>query len=100
MVVKREIAEKHPWVVLNLLKAFEQANDVAEARRMAHVEYHLKAGLLPAEAKEALERALVCHGVRSNRTTLETAARYSFEQGLTPQPARLEDLFAESTLDR
>ncbi len=100
MVVKREIAEKHPWVVLNLLKVFEKANDVADTRRMAHTEYYLNAGLLPAEAEEGLKTPLVCHGVRSNRSTLETAAQYSFEQGLTPQPAKLEDLFAESTLDR
>ncbi len=100
MVVRREVAEKHPWVVLNLLKAFEKANDVANARRMAHTEYYLNAGLLPAEAEEGLKTPLVSHGVRSNRNTLETAAQYSFEQGLTPQPAKLEDLFAASTLDR
>ncbi len=100
MVVKREIAEKHPWVVLNLLKAFEKANDVADTRRMAHTEYYLNAGLLPAEAEEGLKTPLVSHGVRLNRFTLETAAQYSFEQGLTPQPAKLEDLFAASTLDR
>jgi 4,5-dihydroxyphthalate decarboxylase len=100
MVVRREIAEKHPWVVLNLLKAFEQANDVANARRMAHVEYYLNAGLVPAEAEEGLKTPLISHGVRQNRRTLETAAKYSFEQGLTFQPAKLEDLFAASTLDR
>jgi 4,5-dihydroxyphthalate decarboxylase len=100
MVVKREIAEKHPWVVLNLLKAFEKANDVANARRIAHVEYYLNAGLLPAEKKQELETSLVNHGVKLNRHTLETVARYSFEQGLTSQPVRLEDLFAASTLDR
>ena len=100
MVVRREIAEKHPWVVLNLLKAFEQANEVANARRMAHVEYYLNAGLVPAEAEEGLKTAIISHGVRQNRRTLETAAQYSFEQGLTPQPAKLEDLFAASTLDR
>jgi 4,5-dihydroxyphthalate decarboxylase len=100
MVVRREIVEKHPWVVLNLLKAFEQANDVANARRMAHIEYYLNAGLMPSEAKQALETSLVNHGVRLNHRTLETAAKYSFEQGLTSQPAKLEDLFAASTLDR
>jgi len=100
MVVRREVAEKHPWVVLNLLKAFEKANDVANARRMVHVEYYLNAGLLPAETKQGLETSIVSHGVRLNRFTLETAAQYSFEQGLTPQPAKLEDLFAASTLDQ
>ena len=30
MVIKREIAEKHPWAVLNILKAFDQANARSE----------------------------------------------------------------------
>ncbi|MBW1804134.1 MAG: hypothetical protein JRJ85_25795 [Deltaproteobacteria bacterium] len=100
MVVKREIVERHPWVILNLLKAFERANDVADARRMAHTEYYLETGLLPAGAKQNLQVPLVRHGVRSNRLTLETAARFSLEQGLTPELARLDDVFAASTLER
>ena len=31
MVVRREIAEKHPWIVLNLLKAYDKANEIANA---------------------------------------------------------------------
>ena len=30
MVIRREIAEKHPWTVLNLLKAYDKANEIAE----------------------------------------------------------------------
>ncbi len=100
MVVKRGIAEQHPWVILNLLKAFEQANDVANARRMDHVACHLDAGLLPADAREALMVPLVRHGVRQNRKTLETAARFSFEQGLTQELVKIEQVFAESTMER
>ena len=33
MVIKREIAERHPWAVLNIFKAFQQANDLAEKAR-------------------------------------------------------------------
>jgi 4,5-dihydroxyphthalate decarboxylase len=47
MVIKRAVAEKSPWAVLNLLKAFERANDAAEAARREHVEYHIRTGLLP-----------------------------------------------------
>ena len=32
MVIKREIAEQHPWAITNILKAFNQANDIAEPR--------------------------------------------------------------------
>jgi len=100
MVIRREIAEKHPWVVLNLLKAFERANGIADRERLQHAEYHLACGLLPPGAGAALETQLVRHGVQSNRPVLETAARYSHEQGLTPRPVKLEELFAASTLDQ
>ena len=40
-VVRRDIAEKEPWVALNLLKAFIRANDIANAERVAHVRISL-----------------------------------------------------------
>jgi len=100
MVIRREIAEKHPWVVLNLYKAFERANEIANRERMEHVEYHLAAGLLPKEAKEALRVPLVRHGIRANRQVLETAARYSHEQGLTPRCLALEEVFAANAMEQ
>src|SRR5947209_4284193 len=54
MVVRRTIAEQHPWVVLNLLKAFDAANEIANAQRMEHIEYHRAAGLIAPEAVKAL----------------------------------------------
>ncbi|MBW2065431.1 MAG: ABC transporter substrate-binding protein [Deltaproteobacteria bacterium] len=100
MVVRRRIFEEHSWVVLNLLKAFEKANEVADQRRIAHVEYYLDTGLLPPDAEKSLKIPLVQHGIRSNRKTLETLARYSFEQGLTRELVRLEEVFAPNTLER
>jgi 4,5-dihydroxyphthalate decarboxylase len=100
MVVKREIAEKHPWVVLNLLKAFDRANDIANRERVQHAEYHVAAGLVPPEGAKGLRAPLVQHGIRANRKTLETAARYSHEQGLTPRVVKLEEVFAKSVMDQ
>lgn len=99
MVIKREIAEKHPWTVLNVLKAFEQANKIAERQRTEHIEYHLAAGLLPESAVDALRQPLLHHGIKHNRLTLETAALYSREQGLTPRLMKLDELFAASAMD-
>jgi len=98
MVIKREIAEKHPWAVLNLYKAFQQANQVADVQRREHVEYHIAAGLIAPDAGAALVKPVLRHGIAANRTVLETAARYSHEQGLTPRPVELEELFAASTM--
>ena len=63
MVIKRELAEKHPWAVTNILKAFNRANDLADRQRREHAEYHLETGLLPAEARKALDTPIVSHGI-------------------------------------
>src|SRR5207245_1147467 len=75
MVIRKEIVEKHPWVVLNLYKAFERANEIANRERLEHAEYHRAAGLLSGEAKDALGVQLVQHGIQANRRVLERAAR-------------------------
>lgn len=100
MVLRKAIVEKHPWVVLNLYKAFERANEIADRERLAHVEYHLATGLLPVEAREALRVPLVRHGIRANRHVLETAAAYSQEQGLTPRRLALEEVFAANAMEQ
>lgn len=100
MVVRKEIADRHPWVVLNLYKAFERANEIANEERMAQVEYHLAAGLLPPQAADALRTPLVRHGVVANRHMLETAARYSHEQGLTARLVGLKEVFAPSAMEQ
>lgn len=99
MVIRRTIAEAHPWAVLNLYKAFVRANEIAEAERGEHVAYHVAAGVVPPDGQRALRIPLVQHGLAANRAVLETAARYSHEQGLTPRLVRLEEIFAASTLD-
>lgn len=100
MVIRREIAEKHPWVILNLLKAFEQANEQTNKQRLEHVDYHVTTGLISVDAASALRETVVRHGIRANRKVLETAAQYSYEQGLTPRLMRLEEVMAASTLDQ
>lgn len=99
MVVKRELAERNPWVVVNLLKAFTAANDIANRERIEHVAYHLETGRVPAQYRAALAAPLIAHGLKANRATLETAASYSVEQGLTPRLLKLDELFAGSSLD-
>jgi len=100
MVIRRELAQKHPWAILNLYKAFEQAGEIANRERLEHAAYHFATGLLPSEAREPLGVPLVQHGVKANRVVLETAARYSHEQGLTPRQLALEEIFAASAMEQ
>jgi len=100
MVIRREIAEKHPWVILNLHKAYERANEIADQERLSHAEYHIATGLLLGGSTEALRTPLVRHGIKANREVLETAARYSHEQGLTPRQLALEEIFAANAMEQ
>ena len=99
MVIRREIVEQDPWVVINLVKAFDRANAIADAERMEHVEYYIDTGILPAETRETLKKGIVKHGIIANRKTLETAAQHSVEQGLTPRLMKLEEIFAEEAME-
>lgn len=99
MVIRRSIAERHPWTVLNILKMFNAANAIAERQRIEHVDYHRAMGLIPDASFTALKQPLVQHGIKPNRITLDTLAQYSCEQGLTPHVVALEDVFARSVMD-
>ena len=67
---------------------------------LRQMSYHAAAGLISPEAAEALKQPLVTHGITANRFVLETATQYSFEQGLTPKLAKLEDIFGASTMEQ
>jgi 4,5-dihydroxyphthalate decarboxylase len=94
-VVRRDIFDSEPWVAINLMKAFNKANEIANAQRVAHVADHLAAGLLSGDARTALIR----HGVKANRKVMETIAQYSLEQGLTSRPIEVDELYAPNVLD-
>ena len=100
LVIRRAVAEKHPWAVLNIYQAFVRANALADQRRLEHIEYYRAAGLISEDAHAALVEPLVRHGIKANRQTLETIAQYSAEQGLTPRRIALDEVFAASTLDQ
>jgi 4,5-dihydroxyphthalate decarboxylase len=99
MAVRREIVERNPWIPLNLMKAFNQANEIANRQRSEHAQYHLGAGLISQDASKALRETVLRHGIEANRKTLKATALYSHEQGLTPRVMKLEEIFASSTLD-
>jgi len=99
MVVRRTVYEREPWVVLNILKAFAQANDIIDAERREHVAYHLETGLVPADSRKALAARIVHFGLKANRATLDQAAKYSNQQGLTPRVMTMEELFAPNALE-
>ena len=99
MVIRRSIFERHPWTVINILKAFNAANDIADAERREHLTYHLETGLVPETYRQAFATRIIKHGLKANREVLELAARYSHQQGLTPRVMPMEELFAPNALE-
>ena len=99
MVIKRTAYERNPWAVINILKAFGEANDIAEVERHEHVAYHLETGLVPAEYRKSLGSRLISFGLKANRATLELAAKYSNQQGLTQRIMTMDELFAPNALE-
>lgn len=93
--IKQEVVERHPWVAAVLCRAFEDAKQLAY-RRMANA----RVVTLPwFGAHWEDERALFgpdpwAYGLgEANRKTLETAIRYTHEQGMIAAPPPLEALF-------
>lgn len=99
MVVRRDLLDRHPWLAVNLLKAFEAAK--AEATRVAAgvIDGYLKTGLVDSGVGASLASDPMPYGVRASRRELETIADWVFEQGLSPRRVALEEIFAASTLD-
>jgi 4,5-dihydroxyphthalate decarboxylase len=100
MVTKRTLADRHPWLAGHLLDAFERANGKIDRQRMEHLAYYFETGLLPGGTMDKVREPLVRHGVKANRLVLETCARYSYEQGLTPRVMTLDELFEPATMNR
>ena len=98
--VKREIVEKYPWVPTNLVKAFEQAKQIAY-RRVANPRMIPLARVRTAvEEQEAiLGRDPWAYGLTpANRKNLETVLRYTHQQGLIRTMPKLDDLFEDTDL--
>ena len=99
MVVRRSIHEREPWVAINLFKAFNEAKELVRSRTQELAEPFFQTGRLEPAARKALAVDPFPYGVKSNRPVLETIARYSHEQGLTPRVLGLEEIFAPATMD-
>jgi 4,5-dihydroxyphthalate decarboxylase len=98
-VIKGELYRRHPWVALNLYKAFLEAKRLAERDPLEDIPLGLffRWEFL-SQVREWFGPDPFPYGIRANRTVLERLIQHSHEQGLIPAPIALDDLFAPSTL--
>ncbi|HME42513.1 MAG TPA: twin-arginine translocation signal domain-containing protein [Syntrophorhabdales bacterium] len=100
VIIKNSILREHPWVAMELYKAFQQSKELAyERARRAQSTY------LYFEGHDWKEQAAVFGedpyplGLRAMRKTVERAIQGSLEQGLITKPTKIEDLYFSTTLD-
>ncbi|HET9075286.1 MAG TPA: PhnD/SsuA/transferrin family substrate-binding protein [Acidimicrobiales bacterium] len=98
VAVRRDVAEAHPWAVLNLFDMFVAAKEELYGRLRQGLKPFQNLGWLPGDGSVTARDPLP-YGIAGQRHVLETLAAYSYEQGLTTKPVALEEVFAPSTLD-
>jgi 4,5-dihydroxyphthalate decarboxylase len=99
-VIKQDIVDKYPWVTTNLVKAFEEAKNLAY-RRMANPRVVPLAWIRTAweEQEDVLGLDPWAYGLGdANRKNLEAIQRYCHQQGLISRMAPLDELFADTDL--
>lgn len=101
VAIKKAVLEKNPWLIEAVFNAYSQA-------KQSTYDYLNKSAwyktTLPWVSQELeATRALMgknfwTYGIDSNRKTLETFFRYSYEQGLCSRTLSIEELFHSSSL--
>ncbi|MFB9832596.1 hypothetical protein [Actinoallomurus acaciae] len=106
VVVRRDVVDRHPWLVGNLMTAFEEARSRSVARLAAGpAGPGSRVPLLWTDEALARTRAAFGgepwpYGVDANRTTLEAFARWADEQGVTHRRVEVDELFPASVRTR
>jgi 4,5-dihydroxyphthalate decarboxylase len=93
--IKQEIVDKHPWVPINLMQAFEESKNAAYKQMenprivpLAWFRHFLE------EQEEILGSDPWVYGLGdANRKNLETLMQYSVEQGLIGRKIVLDEIF-------
>jgi 4,5-dihydroxyphthalate decarboxylase len=100
--IRRELAERHPWLPATVAKAFGQAKAYALAQladtsatkvTLPFVEEQLRS------ARRLMGGDYWSYGVEANRKVLDTFLRHHHAQGLSPRRVTVEELFHPSTFE-
>jgi 4,5-dihydroxyphthalate decarboxylase len=101
IVVRRALADEHPWIVRNICDAFEASKRDSDTRLRALAD---RACALPwlQDDVEEIQRIFGAadyrpYGLAHNRAVLEAMAEMSFVDGLSPARVDVDALFAESS---
>jgi len=99
-IVRGDVYRAHPWVAVNLYAAFVKAKAYAREKLLERIPEALFFGPeYLTMTQQILGDDPFPYGVKANAAMLDTIIGYSNEQGLTPRKMKVDELFAEETLD-
>ena len=101
MTVRRTVLEAHPWVAMNLLKAFEISKNasVERIREITTSRIPLPWGAaIAAQVAAKMDGELWPYGVSQNLHTLDAFCRFAHDQHLTKSRLTVADLFPEEVI--
>ena len=99
-IIHGDIYRKYPWVAFNLHTGFVKAKALAQEKLAERIPSALIFGReYLAMTKDIFGDDPFPYGLKANRPMLELIIEYSHEQGLISKKMKIEELFAESTLD-
>ena len=96
VTLRAELHERHPWIAMNLLSAFEAAKQRSLARALDANAPRFPVPWGPANAQRAQEligEDFWPYGLEPNRSTLETFLQLAFEQGVCARRLTAQELF-------
>lgn len=100
IVIKDEVLKEHPWVPMNLRKAFEEAKNIG-LRELSHTRStSLIWGQEALEEQEEIFQADPwLNSIEDNRNDLERLISYAVDDGLLSEPVEPEELFVSSSTE-
>lgn len=100
--IRRALLEEHPWLAVNVMKAFIRAKELCwyELGQIGHLYNSLPWGAADFQAARALMgEDYWSYGLNANRHVLEAFTRYHHYQGLSARRVSPEELFAPPSCD-
>ena len=101
VAIRQEVVDRNPWVVINLLRAFEEAKkrSLRRATWIGLSSYPIPWSYVQAEmTQREWGDDFWPYGIEANRKTINAFLQYAFEQGVCARRLQPEDIFAPQAL--
>jgi 4,5-dihydroxyphthalate decarboxylase len=90
VVVRASLAERHPWLLLNIYTAFTESRAAALRELRRRIADFATLGLCD---EQTFAEDFAPYGVQAQEPTLSTLMEYLHEQGITPTCLAVDDFF-------